>query len=100
MTVSPLLSPKQSIEKKEQYRSRKTIWAWAGMLTGVIGNIMLGYGSLFGLLFVFGGVGVAIYACWNWAVYKGRNPAWCLLGILYPIGYLPMALLTDKNPVS
>ena len=98
MIILPSQSSAPSDEKKEEYKHRKTVWAWAATLLGVIGNIILSYGSSFGWLFSIAGMLVAIYACWNWTKYKGREPAWALWGILYPIGYLALVLLKDKNP--
>ena len=42
-------------------------------------------------------IGMEIYGCYCWAKYKGRNKWLCLLGLVAPIGFIPLALLKDKS---
>lgn len=100
------------MEQKNSYRKKRTIWVWVGlgiaflsrMLAGASWDvaswdtaIALSYSSYF--VWVLG-AGALIYGSYCWAKYKGRHGAFALLGLLAPIGFIPLALMKDKYPVG
>jgi hypothetical protein len=50
-----------------------------------------------GLLVAFGGHGLFVWGCWNYAKSKGYSGALGLLGLLSAYGLLILVLLSDKH---
>lgn len=43
------------------------------------------------------GVGLTLWGCFLWTRLKKRHWAWLFLGLLTPIGLIPLALIKDKS---
>jgi len=43
------------------------------------------------------GIALNLWAAYIWVGLKNRNRFWCLLGLLCPIGIIPLALLRYKS---
>lgn len=67
--------------------------AWLGVLIGRGAQ----YTTDIWLLFLIVGVLTSVYGCWLWCLRKNLHGAFCLWGILAPVGFLGISLLKDKS---
>jgi hypothetical protein len=74
---------------------RRNGYCWTGVILGFIGNF-ISYASPFGYLLVLTALILNLIGGYNWARAKGRNGAFCLWGILAPIGFVGLAVLQDR----
>jgi uncharacterized membrane protein YhaH (DUF805 family) len=98
------------VSRYKYEQARSTIWPGIICLflfilsrfigAGLIFPSVLGGESLFLTIFtIFIGLGTIycfVAGSWGWAKYKGRSGWWALLGLLAPIGFIPLALMKDK----
>jgi hypothetical protein len=69
-----------------------------GMVLQIAGKIAWGaVGGMVGLLVLSLGTVLLLVAMARYAKAKGRNPAWCLLGLIGVIGVIPLHFLKDKS---
>ena len=80
----------------EHYEKTRNACCWTGVILGWVGNVLIAFRQPFGYLLWLSGLSLNIIGGYNWAKSKNRNPAFCLWGLLAPIGFLGLALLNDK----
>lgn len=86
--------------EKEIYRKRRNRWTVAGIGLAFLALTSSQTSSMPILLcFVLSifALGSVIYGCYCWTKYKGRSKWLCLLGVIASLGFLPLAILKDKN---
>ncbi len=70
---------------------------WLFSVDGATMFIVLGLElPVWNLVLLFIGLGLSLYGCYLWARLKGRHWSFMFLGIITPIGLLPLALLKSK----
>jgi len=72
------------------------IWWFATASANYCTSLGLGIFPLHLILSVLG-LGLSLYGCYLWAKLKNRHWAWMFLGIITPIGLLPLALMKDRS---
>jgi len=72
------------------------IWWFATASANYCTSLVFGISSLHLILSVLG-LGLSLYGCYLWAKLKNRHWAWMFLGIITPIGLLPLALMKDRS---
>jgi hypothetical protein len=77
-------------------KNQRTVLIIAGLVLGYGGILLGGPAALLGLV----GIALEVWGCYIWAKIKGRNAAWCLLGMLSPIGLIVFFLLKDKSSAA
>lgn len=82
-------------EMKDSYRKKRTLWAWVGIGTLWINYLFVETWDLYLILWIFG-LFALVYGSYCWAKYKGRSGWFALLGIVAPIGFIPLAVMKDK----
>ncbi len=81
---------------QEQYRSRRNVCCWLGVISAFIGNIMMASGNTFGFILWSSGIILNLVGGYAWAKYKGRSGWYTLWAILAPIGFIGLAVLEDR----
>jgi hypothetical protein len=84
------------MKTKGEYLSSRNAYCWLGFGIGFIGNLTQLFSPGIGWMLIISGLILSVVGCYNWAKAKGRNPLFCLWGLLAPIGFLGTALLQDK----
>ncbi len=71
--------------------------SWIGYGIAFIGNIVIQFSLLFGLVITTVGMVVILKGTHTWATGKGRKWVFMFWGLLAPIGFLGISLLKDKR---
>ncbi len=85
------------MKTREQFESTRTTCCWLGVAGGILANIFMAFSPGFGYMLLFGALILDVVGCYNWAKAKARSPWFCLWGVLAPIGFLGVALLSDRS---
>jgi hypothetical protein len=87
---------RHSVKTQEEYFKTRNTCCWIAVLGGFFGNIVTVFAPPLGRTIVVAALVLSLVGGYNWARGKARSPAFCLWGILAPIGYLGLALLRDR----
>jgi hypothetical protein len=79
---------------KAGYRTQRN-QVWLGLAVLFLA-VFLRAVPVVGILLWMSAVAFLLAGSWHWAKYKGRSGWWALLGLLAPIGFIPLALMKDK----
>lgn len=78
------------------FRQARTIGVWTGMLLLLATPLYSTYLYIFLPVWLTAFASL-LYGCRAWAKYKGRSELWALLGLLPPIGFIPLALMQAET---
>ncbi|MAI73184.1 MAG: hypothetical protein CMM01_20075 [Rhodopirellula sp.] len=85
----------------KRYNNLSLAIAIPGIALQFVGQFMTGGEQhILGLLTVLAGTLMVLVGFAYYAKAKGRNPAWCLIGVFSCLGLLIMALLKDNSGVD
>ena len=85
----------------KRYNNLSLVIAIPGIIIQVAAQLMMqGEQSNLGLLVSLIGTVMVLIGFAYYAKAKGRNPLWCIVGVLSCLGLLIMALLKDKSGVD
>ncbi len=89
-----------------QHRTRSNLGIASGLLLSIAGRLLIASGEnsamwAVGILALLTGGGLFIWGCVEYALAKGRHPAWGLLGLASILGLVLLVVLQDRsNPRS
>ena len=75
--------------------TQRTVFVILGWFIAYVGNFIFDFPI--NIITTIIGAGLSVYGCYLWTKIKNRHWAFCLWGILTPIGLLGISLLSDKS---
>ncbi len=85
------------MKDSEDYRKDRTQYIWGGIGVSIVARIIAVFLPIVGIIISLAALAMIITGCYFWAKSKAQSSWWALFGLIAPIGFIPLALLKDKN---